>query len=196
MDLRKRLQEETKCLHDQIEQTFLLKKILLKEITLSDYQLLIQQFYGFITPCEALIDSLSCKSVIKNRKKKPWLEQDLHALKISNNTNLYPSVCIDLPVLSEYEQVLGYLYVIEGATLGGQLITKMIKSQLEITADQGGRFFHGYGDKTKIMWSKFCMNLCSITQAEQKNKIIYSASDTFKRLHEWMDNRTLSKEVS
>jgi len=192
MDLRKRLREETKSLHDKSEQTFLFKKILLQEITLSDYQLLIQKFYGFITPCEALIDSLPCKSVIKKRKKKPWLEQDLHALKISNNHDTNLSICLDLPCLSEYEQVLGYLYVMEGATLGGQIITKMLKTQLQITLDQGGRFFHGYGDKTKIMWNDFCLNLCSINLLEQQNKIINSASDTFNRLHEWMENTTLS----
>lgn len=191
MDLRKRLQEETKSLHGKIEQTFLLKKILLQEITLSDYQLLIQKFYGFIRPCEAWIDTLACKSVIKTRKKKPWLEQDLRALKISNkDANLL--ICINLPVLSEYEQVLGYLYVMEGATLGGQVITKMLKTQLQITEDKGGRFFHGYGDKTKIRWNDFCLDLLNINHIEQQNKIIHSARDTFKRLHEWMDCRTLT----
>lgn len=192
MDLRKRLQEETKSLHDKIEQTYLLKKILLQEITLNDYQLLIQKFYGFITPCEALIDSLKCKSLIKNREKKPWLEQDIHALKISNNNDIKLSICLDLPVLSEYEQVLGYLYVMEGATLGGQIISKMLKTQLQITPDQGGKFFHGHGDKTKIMWHDFCSDLCSIHGIEQQNKIIHSAIDTFKRLHVWMESRTLT----
>lgn len=185
MDLRKQLREQTKILHDQIEQTFLLKKILQQEITLSDYKLLIQTFYGFIMPCEALIDLLTCKSVIKNRKKKPWLEQDLLALKIENINK--QSICIDLPDLSEYEQVMGYLYVIEGATLGGQVLTKMIEAQLPITKDQGGRFFHGYGEKTKIMWNKFCLDLDSITHLEQQYKIINSANDTFKRLHKWME---------
>lgn len=190
MDLRKRLQEETKSLHDNIEQTFLLKKILQQEITLSDYHLLIQKFYGFIRPCEALIDSLPCSSVIKYRKKKPWLEQDLLSLNRSNHQDTTLPMCIDLPVLSEYEQVLGYLYVMEGATLGGQIITKMLKMQLRITLDQGGRFFHGYGDKTKIMWNHFCLDLCGINYIEQQNKIIHSASDTFKRLHEWLEGRS------
>lgn len=187
MDLRKRLQEETKSLHDKIEQTFLLKKILLQEITLIDYQLLIQKFYGFITPCEALIDSLLCNSVLKNRKKKLWLEQDLLALRLSDHKDTKLSICLDLPCLSEYEQVLGYLYVMEGATFGGQVITKMLKTHLQITEDQGGRYFHGYGDKTKIMWNDFCLHLSSIHYIDQQNKIIHSARDTFKRLHEWME---------
>lgn len=191
MDLRTRLKEETKSLHDKIEQTFLFKKILRQEITLRDYQLLIKKLYGFITPCEDLIDSLKCKSVIENRKKKPWLEQDLHALKISNNGDITFPRCIDLPVLSEHEHVLGYLYVMEGATLGGQIITKMLKNQLQITQDHGGRFFYGYGDETKMMWNEFCSFLCRINDTKQQNKIILSASNTFNRLFKWMENRSL-----
>ena len=156
-------------------------------MTLSDYQLLIHKFYSFITPCEALIDSLLCKSVIKHRKKKPWLEQDLLALRISSDNVTKFSICSDLPVLSEYEQVLGYLYVMEGATLGGQVIFKMLKTQLQITPAKGGRYFHGYGDNTEIMWNDFCLILSSIHNIDQQNKIVLSASDTFKRLHGWME---------
>lgn len=190
MDLRQRLKDETTNLHDKIEQTFLFKKILQQEITLSDYQLLIQKIYGFITPCEAIIDSLTCKSVIENRKKTPWLEHDLHTLKILTAGDDELLRCLDLPILSEPEHVLGYLYVIEGATLGGQVITKMLKIQLQITVDKGGRFFHGYGDKTKMMWNKFCSHLCSINDVKQQNMIIHAAINTFDRLYEWMENRT------
>lgn len=191
MDLRKRLKEETKSLHDEIEQTCLLKKILQQEITLSDYQLLIKKFYGFITPCEDLISSLICKSVIENRKKKPWLEQDLRELEISNNDDTKFQRCIDLPILSEHEHVLGYLYVMEGATLGGQVITKILENQLQITQDKGGRFFYGYGDETKMMWNEFCSLLCHINDIQQQNKIIHSASNTFNQLYKWMENRSV-----
>jgi heme oxygenase len=187
MDLRKRLKEETKSLHDKIEQTFLLKKILEKEISLSEYQLLIKKFYGFITPCEDFISSVKCKSVIENRKKKPWLQQDLRALNISINDDTKIPRCIDLPVLSEHEHVLGYLYVMEGATLGGQIITKMLKTQLQITQEEGGRFFYGYGDETKMMWNDFCLFLCRINDTEQQNMVIHSASNTFNQLYKWME---------
>jgi len=187
MDLRQRLKKETKHLHDKIEQTLLLKKISQQEITLSEYQLLIQKFYAFITPCETLINLLTCKLIIKNRKKTFWLEQDLFALKISNNNNSKIPIYPDLPPLFKHEQVLGYLYVMEGATLGAQIITKMLKTQLNITRDQGGRFFHGYGNKTKLMWDDFCFDLRLINQIDQQNKIINSAIDTFNRLYEWME---------
>lgn len=182
MDLRERLKKETKSLHDKIEQTYLLKKILQHEITFNDYKCLIKKFYAFITPCEDLINSLECRSIIENRKKIPWLEEDLHLLKMDNK---FPK-CIDLPVLSEHEDVLGYLYVMEGATLGGQIISKMLKTQLQITQDNGGRYFNGYGDGTEKMWNEFCSCLSSIKDIQQQNKIILSASNTFNQLYKWM----------
>ena len=68
----------------------------------------------------------------------------------------------------------------------------MLKTQLQVTPDQGGRFFHGYGDQTQIMWNDFCLDLCRITHIEQQKKVIQSAKDTFKRLHEWIESRTLA----
>ena len=186
MDLRNRLKEETQSLHDNIEQTFLFKKILQHEITLSDYQRLIKKFYGFIIPCEELIDSLTNKYKLNARKKTPWLIQDLSALKIPTNNDSNLPKCTDLPELCEHEHVLGYLYVMEGATLGGQIITKMLNTQLALTQDSGVRFFYGYGHKTKSMWNDFCSQLSNISDTEQQNMIIHSASSTFIRLSKWM----------
>ncbi|MEO8402330.1 MAG: biliverdin-producing heme oxygenase [Gammaproteobacteria bacterium] len=191
MDLRQRLKKETHNLHKKIEQTSLFKKILLQEISLCDYHLLIQKFYDFITPCEALIDSLPCKSIIENRKKQPWLEQDLHALKISTKNDTHFPKCIHLPALYDCEQVYGYLYVMEGATLGAQVITKMLKTQLQITSDRGGRYFYGYGDMTKVMWNDFCLNLRNISDTEQQNKIVHSAIETMYRFYECMENKII-----
>ena len=50
---------------------------------------------------------------------------------------------------------LGALYVIEGATLGGQVITRYIQSALKIDATNGGRFFAAYGDRTGLLWRDF-----------------------------------------
>jgi heme oxygenase len=53
--------------------------------------------------------------------------------------------------------LIGTLYVIEGATLGGEVISRCLKSHLELGPDSGGRFFHGYGDAvvTRHNWQTF-----------------------------------------
>ena len=190
MDLRQRLKTETAPLHDKIEQSFLLKKIIQQKMTREEYPLLIKQFYGFIKPCESLINSLPCKAILNNREKTAFLEQDLQVLGVpKNNLSSLPQ-CKRIPTLTEHEHVLGYLYVMEGATLGGQVIGGILKNQLQITPHHGGKFFNSYGNNTKNMWHIFCHHLRSITDPEQQNTIFASACLTYSTLSHWLENFT------
>lgn len=193
MELRQRLKDETASLHDKIEHAFLLEKILRQEITLSDYQQLIRKFYGFISPCEALIQLLPCQSLIGNRNKTPWLTQDLHTQPSFDIDKAELAQGVDLPALTDTDQVLGYLYVMEGATLGGQVIAKRLKIQLHITPENGGRYFHGYGHETKEMWAQMCLILSGIDDIKRQNKVVTSAKDTFILFHRWIEKKTLNE---
>lgn len=58
-------------------------------------------------------------------------------------------------VVSTPAGALGVLYVLEGATLGGQIILRELAPRLGIAATQGGRYYAGYGAKTGPMWKRF-----------------------------------------
>jgi heme oxygenase len=45
--------------------------------------------------------------------------------------------------------------VLEGATHGGQFISKHTLALLGVTPETAGRFFHGYGERTGAMWRTF-----------------------------------------
>jgi len=51
----------------------------------------------------------------------------------------------DIPEINDHLQVFGALYVMEGSTLGGQIISQMIARQLGIQ-DKGISFFQNYGN--------------------------------------------------
>jgi len=187
MDFHHKLRTETRFLHDQIEQSFLIKKIMSCQITREEYLLLLEKFYGFIAPCESLINELACKNLITGRSKSLLLAQDLQTLKMNKSIFFITSQCDHLPQLSEIEDVLGYLYVMEGSTLGGQIITKMLQKQLQISATHGGAVFYGYGNKTKAMWDDFCQNLNRVQDIAQQNKILLSARLTYNTLFQWME---------
>lgn len=184
MDLRQKLLLETQALHKKIEQTGLLRKIVNDEITLLEYQLLLTQFYAFIFPCEKIISQLSCKQVIENREKTHLLQRDLIACSGSPREVQF---CQQLPALKNRYSVLGYLYVFEGSTLGGQIIIKLIKKRLLITPQQGGSFFYGYGDKTQFMWKSFCQQLNSIADPKAKAEILDSAYNTYDNFYQWLN---------
>jgi heme oxygenase len=52
-------------------------------------------------------------------------------------------------------ELIGMLYVIEGSTLGGQLISKHLVNYQGITSETGGCFFGGYGENTTALWTDF-----------------------------------------
>lgn len=62
---------------------------------------------------------------------------------------------MNLPVINTVGQLVGALYVIEGSTLGGQLISRSLNQHLGLTLNTGARFFYGYGEQTALMWQSF-----------------------------------------
>lgn len=91
----------------------------------------------------------------EGRKKTPWLEDDLLALGMSHEEIKALPLTKDLPEITSLAEALGCLYVLEGSTLGGQFITKVLQKNLPITASAGGRFFAGYQEQTMPQWREF-----------------------------------------
>lgn len=184
MGLRDKLKQETKDLHTKIESVPLLKTIMADNITRDQYQILLQGFYGYIAPCEEIIQSLPSHFLLTNREKTALLEKDFLALGMEINSIHKLNRCSHLPDLSNYEHVLGYLYVLEGSTLGGQLIVKMIK-KCPAKIHKEVHYFYGYGKNTLAKWEAFC-NLLNTVKKGQHTQIIASAHQTYERLYDWM----------
>jgi heme oxygenase (biliverdin-IX-beta and delta-forming) len=91
--------------------------------------------------------------------------------------------CAELPELVTIPQVLGCLYVIEGATLGGQIITRHLQANLGITPETGGAFFAGYGVENGARWQAFgAMITAAAERFGGEDEIVASANRTFETL--------------
>jgi heme oxygenase len=60
-----------------------------------------------------------------------------------------------LPAAPTLAHAFGLLYVLEGATLGGQLLRRRLGPALDLTAEQGLAFFGAYGSEVGPMWRAF-----------------------------------------
>jgi len=188
-----RLRTETRPHHDAIEAAL---DITSETLTINAYLGTLERFYGFYRPLEAGLGEIGKWMErgldLAERQKAPLLEADLHALGVANPTAL--PVCTDLPPHATVAAAFGCLYVLEGATLGGQVISRSVQKTNGITLDTGGRFFHGYGDRTGQMWQAFRAALVTfaVTPGDQ-HEIVSAAKDTFSKLHRWTtfekDNR-------
>lgn len=84
--------------------------------------------------------------------------------------------------------LIGTLYAIEGATLGGQVISRHLQTTLGLTASTGARFFNGYGDtlSTQQHWQEFCQFAGSIADRPQ---LVLSAQLAAVRMFELIESQ-------
>ena len=155
------------------------------------YLQFLQRFYGYYAPLEAQLLALphwpSLGFDYAGRHKTPRLVQDLRALGETPEAIEGVARCQNLPTLASPGHLLGCLYVIEGATLGGQIITRHLEANLGLTPSSGTAFFGGYGAQTGSRWKAFCAMLTAHAgEPGRQDDILCSACQTFETLGHWL----------
>jgi len=159
--------------------------------SLGDYRRLLTRFYGYYVPLEARLVAWSEAEArgiaYAERVKVPELERDLITLGETAETIALLPHCAALPALATEAEGLGCLYVVEGSTLGGQVITRQLLKSLGLTAENGVAFFNGYGAETGPRWKTFGAWLEEgAAQLDQDEAIIAGANETFRTLGDWL----------
>ncbi len=200
-----RLKAATAAQHIALEQTVNLVQL---STSLPAYRALLRRFYGFYAPLEAQLVDLPWSTVgfeIEARNKSVLLAADLYWLGESPATLADLARCTALPTLADIPQALGYLYVSEGSTLGGQLIIRQLQQKLPITRTAGGQFFNSYGPAVGPMWqqlSHFINTFIPSTESDSsenagtekfdaEKRMLQTASLTFQALHHWLAASTM-----
>ena len=176
------------------------RQLPLLDVNLSQgtYRKYVQRLFGFYDPLETRLLALPFWSAVGLdyglRRKTPRLHQDLRVLGDTEPTIAALPRCERLPPLTNEAQLWGCLYVIEGATLGGQIIIKNLHTHLGLTATSGASFFDGYGSQTGSRWKAFCAAVPA--QGEDvpggRDAMLVSANLTFDTLSEWLFPQTLT----
>ncbi len=111
-------------------------------------------FYG---PCEAALFAVpglaDLVPALARRRKTHWLAADLAALAGAGYAVARADHgALRAPAIDDLPAALGCLYVFEGATLGGRIISAHLQDCLGIGPHNGGAFFHAYGGRGGRMW--------------------------------------------
>jgi heme oxygenase len=183
------LKEQTRSHHEQVERAIDIPSRLQSR---QSYEELLAGMYGLYAPLEerlAAIDGLSGPDYnVASRRKTEKLISDLSALGQSPQEIEHLSRCEALPDLSTAARGLGCLYVLEGAALGGQIITKLVRDRLGLTPDNGCRFFAGDAERTPVAWGAFRQHLTSYVEGHPncQAEVIAAASETFQAFEHWL----------
>ncbi len=180
-----RLKQETWPHHQRLEQRL---DLLNPTFSRQDYLRLIQAFWGYYQPMESSLAGLAglrdWLPDLDRRVKLPWLEKDLLALGMDGDALARLPLCQHLPPCTDAATALGCLYVMEGSTLGGQVISRHLKRSLALDADNGAAFFHGYGEATGAMWQAFRQQVNAVGTGE--DRMVEAACTSFLSLERWL----------
>jgi heme oxygenase (biliverdin-IX-beta and delta-forming) len=186
------LRSETQLYHDRIERAVDLPTRL---GSLPSYRELLIRFYGFYAPLEPQLLSIPGSDAsgldLPLRCKSAMLRDDLKVLGLTAVEMEAIPLCDVLPAVDDLPSLLGCLYVLEGATLGGQFIRKDVRRRFGLDSSNGCCFFSSYGERVGEMWSKFCS---AVTGYDEQNPgshrpIGLAAIETFVRLEHWVEGK-------
>jgi heme oxygenase len=182
-------QQEHQLLEDRLD--------LFNRVTdLATYRRLLEGFFTLYEPLEQclgnVIDWRALNWDFDGSRKTPWLVEDLINLGLSQTDIDSLPRCPHLPEIDSASKAVGSLYVLEGSTLGGQLITKRFSSSLGTVPDRGGRFFSGYDEGTVAHWRAFAAWVQSVEADLHAGEATIAARDTFRSFDLWLNRAPFS----
>ena len=173
--LLSRLRTETEPQHKALEATLGLMDA---GLTLAHYQSLLQRFHAFWYDWQPLAHGLlqAEGDLLTGRDRTPLLEQDLDFFSLAP---LQPDNR-PMPVLPDADAALGSLYVMEGSTLGGQVIARHLERCLGLANGNGYRYFQGYGPRNGAMWAAMRGRLALVAaDSPAADRAVTAAAETF-----------------
>ena len=183
--LQQRLKDRTEKLHKRLEDT--MAPILAAVSSKEDYIKLLKTFYGYMKPVEDLIHAYIDKSRISDldqRRNTRYLLTDIDELGADDDDIDYSKA---VPSIHTPASALGAMYVLEGSTLGGKTISRMLKEKLG--DDIPVNFFSGYKDNTGAMWKRFVECLNDEVWINQENEIVNGANETFINFNRFLQSQ-------
>jgi heme oxygenase len=193
--LRDALREQTRAQHARLEQRLAIEQRVRDR---DAYVELLGRFHGFYKPFETRLLTFARAFhehgvMLSERMKTALLERDLHALGESE-FELADSTF--LPSIATFPRAVGCLYVMEGSTLGGQVIVRHVHGALGLGAADGAAFFASYGPRTGAMWQSFLRFLNALPfDAHDAGQAVSAACETFESLERWLCDQPMGVAV-
>jgi heme oxygenase len=173
------LRHSTRESSTALEKTFITR---LKDLrTLEDYAALLATLHDFYAPVEKLVLLHLDDSVLpdlEERRKVKSLLRDMEFLN-KKQTTRQPAL---LPKITNLSTAMGAMYVTEGSTLGGHIITGMLNKQLGM--ESGFSFFLCYGAEADARWTDFRQSLITHQHKFNITEVCQSAHQTFESLQQ------------
>lgn len=171
------LKIQTKELHDRVEQKFNSAKIFEDNYTPTDYRKLLTYNYLFLRSYEKPVFQLlaprfSDRLMLNERRKIHLFEKEKHYISVEEDSS-----AAGVQIANEAE-ALGVLYVMEGSTLGGNMIAKKLQAN-DAFSGNNFHYFRCYGERTGSMWKNFKSVLDEVISEQQHADVLKGAEKAY-----------------
>lgn len=177
--LLERLRQETRPQHEALERTL---DLLSPALDMARYHTILRQFHRFWCGWQPLAHGLLAgePDLLAGRDRTPLLAADLAHFGLAPLPAAGP-----LPVQSDADTALGSLYVLEGSTLGGQVISRHLEARLGLRDGAGYAYFQGYGRQNGPMWAAMRERLARHpAEGPAADRLVTGAKQTFSILEQ------------
>jgi heme oxygenase (biliverdin-IX-beta and delta-forming) len=186
--LAEEIKERTREVHADLEKKLLshIQRVQSPE----RYTVLLALMYGYYAALENRLESFRHAIPDYDRRRKS--QSILDDLKSLGYSVASVPLCRDIPEINSIPQALGSMYVLEGSTLGGKIISRMLLKQVP-SLEQSLTFFQGYRDETMDMWQKFRQYLQQMIDAVHHEEAQLAAKETFVKFKNWIEQHDADK---
>ena len=187
------LRTTTRPAHERLEARL---DILRPDLTLAQYTDLLRRQYRLYLPLEAHLGQTFGAEWLalldwSARRKAHLLGADLQALgdRLPDTGSSPERPSLALP---DEAAAWGALYVLEGATLGGQIICRHLGQQLGLRVDTGLSFYTSYGALIGARWKSFLALLerrhgaAGADASAFQTDAVQGAQETFATFERWL----------
>lgn len=134
----------------------------------------------------ALLSDPELHALLADLPKRTRVEAGRHDLASLGEERGRRRFTAQLPLKTVAEK-FGVLYVLEGSTLGGQVLRRELKSALGVH-DESLRYVSGYGERTGAKWKLFLEALeRGVTTDEARQQAVSAAQATFEQLQAFFE---------
>ncbi|SEB69664.1 biliverdin-producing heme oxygenase [Terriglobus roseus] len=191
-----RLRQATASDHAGTEDTV---PLMSPALTREQYVDVLGRFYRIVRAWDAWADTHApedLRAMVAGRRRASLLADDLKTMgassPVSDDEVPHESMATTAVAGDPRAVFLGRMYVMEGSTLGGQLLARHVEQQLGLEPGLGDSYFAGYGDHTGQRWKEF-KALLEVLPEEDADTVIASAKNMFFLFGESMRNSITPK---
>lgn len=182
MTLTEKLKVETQEIHNQLGKNSIFHLLLLDNLSKSTYIEILSVWLVIYQQFELQLKiSEEIKTIIpdiEERMKSKFISNDLQNLNTSKEFAHFEFISTN-----QLETLIGYLYVLEGSSLGSLFIVKKLQTHSFIK-EENTRFYSHYKSETQNMWTKLKANIDEWGEKNKKSypKIIEASTECFIKL--------------